>query len=53
MEIIHILIADDHTLFRDGLCVLLDSLADFEAWAKQLPAPKRLPRPRRYSPTSS
>jgi DNA-binding NarL/FixJ family response regulator len=30
MEIIHILIADDHTLFRDGLCVLLDSLADFE-----------------------
>lgn len=30
MDLIRILIADDHTLFRDGLCALFDSLANIE-----------------------
>lgn len=29
-DLIHILIADDHTLFRDGLKALLGSLPDTE-----------------------
>jgi DNA-binding NarL/FixJ family response regulator len=30
MDLIRILIADDHTLFRNGLCALFDSLANIE-----------------------
>src|SRR5215472_6332107 len=44
MESIRVLIADDHTLFRDGLCALLASIADIEVVGEASSGPEVLAR---------
>ena len=51
MEPIRVLIADDHTLFRDGLRALLASIPDIEVVGEASSGKEALARPSNFSPT--